>query len=40
MQILKHLIVELSKAIHILSTYGFYHSEIRLKSILVELKED
>jgi hypothetical protein len=40
MEILKHLVVELSKAIHILSLHGYYHSELRLKSVLVELKED
>lgn len=30
----------MSKSIHILSSYNYYHSEIRLKNILLELKED
>lgn len=40
MEILKHLVVEISKAIHILSSHGYYHAELRLKNILMELKED
>ena len=34
------MVVELSKAIHTLSRGGYYHAEVRLKNVLVDVRED